>query len=437
MEISNYNITIHLLIQIIARTNMEKTEHIFSHFSEESKTLFDMIQKKGPLTKSDLQSVSDMTLSTLNRFMQPLEKSKLIVECGYGESTGGRKPVLYDVSRSGFYVVGIDISRPYTQLVVTNLKMEILYQQQFSMDDSCTPSKTVLLISKMLRNALEQLRIDKSMIIGVGMGTVGPLDREEGIMINPQNFPAPGWINIPIRKMLTESLELPVIIDNGANTAVLAEINFGEGKQFLNIAYFNCSVGIRTGATSGGKIVRTINDAEDAFGHMVIDFVDGEPCSCGNSGCIECYSSIYAMVKKYTTAVTGGNATTITIAPEKIGFIDICMAAEAGEPLAREIIISGASIFGSGLANYINLLNPSLVILSGPLISWSNLFYQVSTDVATDRVYAKEKKQIYFSKGGHFKENAIAVGAATMVVESYLDKMDLQKDYKSSQLSAV
>jgi predicted NBD/HSP70 family sugar kinase len=91
------------------------------------------------------------------------------------------------------------------------------------------------------------------------------------------------------------------VIDNGANTTILAEYNFGAGKGYQNIAYFNCSTGIRTGAISAGTIVRTINDAEDAFGHMVIK-VDGEPCSCGNYGCIDCYSSIYAIIQKYNAA---------------------------------------------------------------------------------------------------------------------------------------
>ena len=70
--------------------------------------------------------MSKMKLSTLNRVMQPLETEGLIVESSIGESTGGRKPVLYDVNPKQYYLVGIDISKTYTKMVVTNLKTDVL-----------------------------------------------------------------------------------------------------------------------------------------------------------------------------------------------------------------------------------------------------------------------------------------------------------------------
>jgi predicted NBD/HSP70 family sugar kinase len=254
----------------------------------------------------------------------------------------------------------------------------------------------------------------------VGLGTVGPLEREQGVMISPKNFAATGWIGSPIKRMLEQELKLPVIIDNGANTAVLAEHFFGDGKEFQNIAYFHCSVGIRTGVISAGTIVRTINDAEDAFGHMVIDFVDGELCSCGNYGCIERYSSIFAIVQKFTVALKKGRVSKVIKPIEQIDYMDICEAAETGDDLAREIISNAATIFGAGLANYINLLNPSLVILSGPLVKQSGLFYQICTTSALKRIYSKPAKRIIFSKGGRFGDDAVSLGAAAMVIENHL-----------------
>jgi len=147
------------------------------------------------------------------------------------------------------------------------------------------------LISGLIGSTAKYLKIDRKKLIGIGIGTVGPLNRASGVMINPANFEAPGWSNVPFKAMLAEKTGLPVIIDNGANAAVLAETLFGAGKGLKDVVYLNCGIGIRTGVISSGTIVRTINDAEDAFGHMVID-VDGETCICGNSGCIETYSSI-------------------------------------------------------------------------------------------------------------------------------------------------
>ncbi len=398
---------------------MSNIKKIILALSKESKEVFSLIQKKGPITKNELQHLTNTNLTTLNRIMQPLEDNNLVIPVGIGESSGGRKPVLFDINNTDFYVIGIDISRLFTQIVITNLKLDVLQKKLFQMDETYTPDKTVSTIEKLYKEALRELNIEEQSILGIGLGTVGPLDRNAGIMQNPQHFPAQNWQNTPIRELLETKLGMPIYIDNGANTAILAESIFGDGKGFKNIAYFNCSVGIRTGALSSGNIVRTINDAEDAFAHMVID-VDGEKCSCGNYGCIDCYSSIFSIVQKFVSALKKGRLSHISKPVEIIDYIDICHLAEEGDELAKEIITGAATIFGVGLANYINLLNPSLIILSGPLISQSDLFYHICTEVAVNRLYTKSSNNIFFNKGGRFGDDAISIGAATMVVENYV-----------------
>ena len=388
--------------------------------SEEQKSIFSIIQKKGPITKSDLLTLTGMKLTTLNRLMQPIEESTLIVENGIGESSGGRKPTLYNVNPKHFYLLGIDISRTYTQVILTNLKLDIIYEEQFEMNESFTPEKAVQKISDIFHTSLDSTKIGVENVLGVGLGTVGPLDRSKGIMINPYHFASDGWSNVPIRDMLFKELGLPVFIDNGANTAVLSEFLFGDGKSFRNIAYFNCGIGIRTGAISSGTIIRTINDAEDAFGHMVID-VDGESCYCGNYGCVECYSSIHSIVSNFISAKKKGRTTSVNKPMDEINYMDILNAADSSDDLAKEIITAAAVAFGTGLINYISLLNPGLVILSGPIISHSDLFYRVSTETVTKKIYLKGKNKVIFRKGGYFCDCAISIGASALVVESYLN----------------
>ncbi|MCX7923536.1 MAG: ROK family protein [Clostridia bacterium] len=388
---------------------------------EEAKNIFGIVLKNGPQTKNNLSLLTKTKLSTLNRVMQPLEKMGLLMQSRIGESTGGRKPVLYDVNGSKYYIAGIDISRTYTQIVITNLKMEVAYKQHFIMEADFSPVKTVSYISRIVRSGMQSLGIDYKMLLGIGVGAVGPLDRQRGVIINPINFESPGWRNTPLKLMLESELKVPVIIDNGANAAVLGEFLYGKGKGFKSIAYINCGIGIRTGAISSATIVRTINDTEDAFGHMVID-VDGEACSCGKFGCIECYSSIVSITRKFTSELKKGRSANISKLIKDISYTDICSAAENGDELAKEVITGAGVILGTGLANYINLLNPGLVVLSGPLTKHSSLFYKTCTDVALNKCYSGKEGRIVFSRGGHFEENEISVGAAALVMESYLNE---------------
>lgn len=400
---------------------MEDLYLMVRSLTPEAKKIFNIIHKNGPQAKNTLLLLTNMKLSTLNRVMEPLEKQGLIVQSSTGQSTGGRKPVLYDVNAGQGYVAGVDISRTYTQIVISDLKMNILYKQHFGMDESHTPEKTIDLVSEGLVKGLRQLAVPENRLLGIGVGAVGPMNREKGILNHPVNFAAPGWHDVPVLDMLQNRIQRPVFLDNGANAAVLAEMLFGQGRNYLNLIYIHCGVGIRTGTISSRTIIRTLNDAEDAFGHMVID-VDGEACACGNYGCLECYASIEAITRKFVAGLKKGRHTQIPKPIDDIDFIDICQAAEAGDELAKEIINGAAVVLGTGLANFINLLNPGLVILSGPLIRSSNFFYEICTEVAARKCFQGPQDGMLFSKGGHFGDNAIAIGAAALVLEHCLSQ---------------
>lgn len=98
---------------------------VFGQLNEDAREVFNLVQKQGHLTKSSLVDLTGLKPTTLNRAIKMLEISGLLVESGTGESTGGRKPSLYTVNPLRFAVVGIDISRTYTQVVITDLGMKV------------------------------------------------------------------------------------------------------------------------------------------------------------------------------------------------------------------------------------------------------------------------------------------------------------------------
>lgn len=399
---------------------MTKTIDKLKNMNKDAKNVFSIVQKNGPLTKSQILDLTKLKLTTLNRIIKPVIKENLIVETSIGESTGGRRPKLYDANSMDYAVIGIDISRIYTQVVFTDLKLNVIYKKRFNMDSSYSPEKTVYRIAEIFQNAAHVPELKNRELIAVGLGTVGPIDIQRGIMKSPVNFMAKGWIGAPIKGMLEENLHLEVYMENGANAAVAVEHLFGYGRNLKNIAYFNFGMGIRTGAISDGNIIRTINDAEDAFAHMVID-VDGEKCSCGNYGCVECYSSIKSITKKFKQRIINYENSTIKKAIEDIDYIDISLAAENGDKVAIEVIRKAAEIFGTGLSNFINLLNPEMIILSGPLIMASEMFYKISIETAKQKCYLNKHRNIFFNRGGYFKENAISAGAAAIGIENLLE----------------
>ncbi len=358
----------------------------FESLSDRCKYIFGIIQKNGPVAKSELIDITKIKLTTLNRELQILIDKKIIVETDIGESTGGRKPALYDVNQGEFYVVGIDISRTYTRIVIINLKLNIIDEELIN--DEYKIENISESIPDNIKKLCRKIQIQASSIIGIGIGIVGGFKVE------------------PLYNALSKKLDVPICIDNGANAAVIGEYHFGIGKDKKNIAYVNCGVGIRTGIISSGVLIRTINNLEDVFGHMIVD-ANGELCSCGNHGCIESYVSISNITNKFIDNMKEKKV---------IDYKEVCSLAEKNNNVAVDIIKNAALYMGIGLANYIKLFNPELIILSGPLIEHSKLFYDTTKKIAFEKCHIKNNN-IQFANSGYYKDKSIAVGACALVME--------------------
>jgi DNA-binding Lrp family transcriptional regulator len=173
----------------------------FESLNDRGKYIFDIVQRKGPITKSELIDMTKIKLTTLNRDIQILLDKKIIVETDIGESTGGRKPSLYDVNPRGYYIIGIDISRIYTRIVITNLKLKIIEEELLSREYKIENINEI--IPGFIKKLCMELQIQKSLIVGIGIGIVG------------------GFNIKPLYNALSKELNVPVVIDNGANAAVI------------------------------------------------------------------------------------------------------------------------------------------------------------------------------------------------------------------------
>jgi predicted NBD/HSP70 family sugar kinase len=265
------------------------------------------------------------------------------------------------------------------------------------------------IIPNTIKSLCEELQVEKSSIIGIGIGIVG------------------GFEIKPLCDVLRRELEVPICIDNGANAAVIGEYYFGLGRGKKNLAYVNCGVGIRTGIISSGVLIRTINNLEDAFGHMIVE-ANGELCSCGNYGCIESYVSISNITKKFIGKVEDKKLLIISKEVNEINYKDICSLAERKNEAAVNVIRNSAAYLGIGLANYIKLFNPELIILSGHLIQHSKLFYDAAKETALEKCHIKNDN-IIFSNNGHYKDKSIAVGACAMTIQKIIAGKEVELLY--------
>ena len=380
---------------------------------ENERTLLRLLRYEGPVTRQELQAQMGLSSSSMHRLTCGLEKMGLIAQLGEGQSGGGRKPVLFGIGKGAGLLVGVELSRTEVRMLICHPDLEPVERMRFSLDASHGPTETVLAISEHLRKAISRQGAVPADIPGIGLGTVGILDREQGIIRKTTGFLHAGWQEVPISHMLSERMGIPVHLDNGANMAVLAERLAGSGRGYETMAYIHLGMGIRTGILSKGEILRFIGEPLDAFGHLSVD-IHGLRCACGNSGCMETYGTLPALSRMLAfPEASAGNA--IQQLLEKLD-------ENPGE--GSERLDQAAIAFGSGLGNLVRMTNTRLVILSGPVIRSSRHFYDVATKRAKQQLQAFSEAPVQFERDGHFGEWAISTGAAASVLNLALKQVN-------------
>ncbi|MDR6554199.1 ROK family protein [Paenibacillus qinlingensis] len=388
--------------------------------NRKAKEVYELITRQTTVSKIDLLEQSGMTVSTLTRLLEELTSQGLILESGFGVSTGGRRPILYEKNPAYAYIFGLEISRTLSKLVLVDLGMNKLETKSWTMTEVMTPAVLLPLIAEEAKHMLVKHGLDISQVLGIGVGAVGPVDRISGVILEPSYFPATGWRHVEICHWLSEALQIPALLDNGANTAILAESWHQRTRSFKHLLYIHAGVGLRSSMVSEGKVIYGAVDMEGSVGQMIIQ-TDGVPHrnQTGNYGALESYASLYAIEKAAKSALKQGRSTVLVHMvedPEQVTYKHVMEALKKNDPLAVEIVTEAATYFGIGLANLLNILHPEKVIIGGPLITGGELFFQTATQVAIRKTYYYPAYQVIFSKG-QLGDEALAIGAAVMVMD--------------------
>jgi glucokinase len=202
-------------------------------------------------------------------------------------------------------------------------------------------------------------------ILGVGIGSPGPLDRERGIVITTPNL---GWHNFPLRDRVADATGLRATLDNDANCATVGEWWIGAARGGRNVVGMTIGTGIGGGLILDGKLYHGSSDVAGEIGHTSIEF-NGRRCKCGNEGCLEAYASGPATAERAREALAGGESSAlIAMAGGDLSTLTahhVYDAALQGDRVAREIVRETARFIGAGIANLLNIFNPDVVVLAG------------------------------------------------------------------------
>ncbi|GIG54725.1 ROK family transcriptional regulator [Demequina activiva] len=237
------------------------------------------LYRGGGMSRADVAREVGLTRVTISDLVGDLIAENLVIELGIRpDSRPGKPATLLDINRSGFSIIGLDLSHNAAfRGVVTNLDGTVLERGEVAVT-GVTGDAALDAVCALLDDLLARANAP---VIGLGIGSPGLVDLD-GTVVSAPNL---DWHGLPLQRIVGERYDLPVQVANDANMAAVGERSFGGAGADMMLIRVGRGVG--SGIVVGGQLVYGSGFAAGEIGHVVVGTDGGDPCACGKSGCLE------------------------------------------------------------------------------------------------------------------------------------------------------
>ncbi len=268
-------------------------------------------------------------------------------------------------------------------------------------------------------DAVEEVRRGSELVAdAVGFGIPCLIDQRRGMAVMAVNLPI---ADLPFRDLMSERLGLPVVVDNDANVAALAEHRYGAARGAAHSLMLTIGTGIGGGVIVGDELLRGATGAAGELGHMVID-MDGPPCQghCPNHGCLESLASGTALARDGHEAAVANPSSALgraLTAGRQISGALVTELAHDGDPLALGVITRIGERLGVGICSLVNIFNPEVVVVGGGVLAAGELLLAPARAVVAERGLSPSR-ELARIVAAHFGPEAGMIGAATLALDA-------------------
>lgn len=313
-------------------------------------------------------------------------------------------------------IIGIDLGGTTAKIGILNQSGEIERKWELPTDISEEGSLIVPNIIQSIHEVLESENLAVSDFLGIGMGTPGTVNRNDGTVIGAYNL---NWKTEQlIREQVESGTGIPFFLDNDANVAALGEQWKGAGNNEKNVSFITLGTGVGGGLVSDGNLIHGAIDAAGEVGHITVEPY-GYECTCGKKGCLEQYASATGIVRlARDLAVDYTEESELKVLVENDEPIDakrVFDFAKAGDAYANQVVDKVSFYLGLALGNIANILNPSTIVLGGGVSQAGDFLVEKVSRVVEEFTFPTIRS-ITKIKIAELGNDAGMIGAASLVI---------------------
>lgn len=312
--------------------------------------------RHSPMSRADLARSTGLTRATTSLIADEMIKEGILTEMSPQKAGRGRRAMPLSICPDRYYSLGVFLSRNSYAVGLCNFSGELVCRREIVL--SAEPVEDLV---RALEDLLKQ--VDRSRVVGIGITSPGPLDTQQGKILNPPQFEC--WHGVSIAPVLTERMGIPAYLEHDACALALHQLEICESKNFLLLLVGRTGLG--SGVVSDGRLLGGTGHFTGELGHTSIRF-DGRRCNCGNKGCLETYAAINNLLEDSRFSTWRE-------------LVDAIGSEDANRLLDRE-----GEYLAAGIINLLNLISVDTVYLSGEIRYGGEVLVQRLQKAVRERV---------------------------------------------------
>lgn len=312
------------------------------------------------------------------------------------------------------YFVGIDVGGTKIAGALISAQGRILTRTKLSSPKNGHSSQVIRVIAGVIQEILEEKRVPRKAIKGIGIGIPGVVDATRKKIITTPNI---GLSGVALARILERRFHIKTLLENDVNLGTLGEKYFGVAKKARHVIGLFPGTGIGGGIIINNQLFSGAHGAAGELGHMTLR-LNGPLCGCGHHGCLEALASRWAIERDIHKAVREGQKTIIKkLVKNKFGVIKSGVLKEAlkrNDRTTKRILTEKSMVIGQACVSLRHIFDPEMIVLGGGLIEACGHFMLpiIKRSVASDRFFNKiEPCPVVASK---LADDAVLLGAAAL-----------------------
>ncbi|HET7714234.1 MAG TPA: ROK family transcriptional regulator [Bauldia sp.] len=346
--------------------------------------VLETIRLHAPITRADIARRVGLTTQTVANIVREIAEQGFIVSGREAPKGRGYPAETLAVNPEGGFAVGVHVTPRGLEAGLINLAGEVIGRARRDLP-RVDPDTAFREIEAMVAE-LSALR-PNGRKLGVGMAMPGPFGVESMSFVGPTTLE--GWKGVPVRQALATATGLPAFIEVDLAAAAHGERLYGAGRDFRDFYYLYFGVGLGGSMVHDGAALRGAWGNAGEIGHMPV-VPDGDPCPCGNRGCLERYVSLEAWERN---------------------------AHRLGE---ERWVAEAAPLFRTALVTIENLFDPETIVVGG--LAPKSLIERLAEAAAPlpNSIAARRDRRVPRLTLSSVGQDAVLLGAAALAVSGVL-----------------